>query len=106
MTVLKATVLKATVFSLDLKDSVVHLYEDHEDKNTNQLQSYSGRTEVFKDELQKGNTSLKLSRVKLPDEGLYKCFVEYKSWKNNITVDLRVEGEQTTENIKFYFSCK
>nr|XP_055050925.1 butyrophilin subfamily 2 member A1-like [Misgurnus anguillicaudatus] len=76
---------------LDLKDSVVHLYEDHEDKNTNQLQSYRERTEVFKDELQKGNTSLKLSRVQISDEGLYKCFIEYKSWSDDITVDLKVE---------------
>ncbi|XP_073670192.1 butyrophilin-like protein 3 [Paramisgurnus dabryanus] len=88
---ISAVNMRVEWFRLDLKDSVVHLYEDHEDKNTNQLQSYRGRTEVFKDELQKGNTSLKLSRVKLPDEGLYKCFVEYKSWNNNITVDLRVE---------------
>nr|XP_055033101.1 butyrophilin subfamily 3 member A2-like [Misgurnus anguillicaudatus] len=77
---------------LDLKDSVVHLYEDHEDKNTNQLQSYRGRTEVFKDELQKGNTSLKLSRVKVSDEGRYKCFIQSKTNYDEITVDLRVEA--------------
>uniref|UniRef100_A0A672LPG3 Zgc:123297 n=1 Tax=Sinocyclocheilus grahami TaxID=75366 RepID=A0A672LPG3_SINGR len=40
-------------FRFDLKDSVVHLYEDHVDKN-------------------KGNTSLKLSSVKVSDEGIYK----------------------------------
>nr|XP_055038163.1 butyrophilin subfamily 1 member A1-like [Misgurnus anguillicaudatus] len=76
---------------LDLKDSIVHRYEDHEDKNTNQLQSYRGRTEVFKDELQKGNTSLKLSRVQISDEGLYKCFIQSKTWYDDITVNLRVE---------------
>nr|XP_055050878.1 butyrophilin subfamily 1 member A1-like [Misgurnus anguillicaudatus]XP_055050879.1 butyrophilin subfamily 1 member A1-like [Misgurnus anguillicaudatus]XP_055050880.1 butyrophilin subfamily 1 member A1-like [Misgurnus anguillicaudatus] len=79
-------------FRVDLKGSIVHLYESHEDNNINQLQSYRGRTEVFKDELQKGNTSLKLSRVKLFDEGLYKCLIEYKSWSADITVDLRVEA--------------
>nr|XP_055038077.1 butyrophilin-like protein 3 [Misgurnus anguillicaudatus] len=77
---------------LDLKDSIVHRYEDHEDKNTNQLQSYRGRTEVFKDELQKGNTSLKLLGVQISDEGLYKCFIQSKSWSDDITVDLRVEA--------------
>ncbi|XP_073721066.1 butyrophilin-like protein 10 [Misgurnus anguillicaudatus] len=89
---ISAVNMRVEWFRLDLKDSVVHLYEDHEDKNTNQLQSYRGRTEVFKDELQKGNTSLKLSRVKVSDEGLYKCFIEYKSWSDDITVDLRVEA--------------
>ncbi|XP_065108714.2 myelin-oligodendrocyte glycoprotein-like [Paramisgurnus dabryanus] len=92
---ISAVNMRVEWFRLDLKDSIVHLYEDHEDKNINQLQSYRGRTEVFKDELKKGNTSLKLSRVKVSDEGAYKCFIEYKSWSDDITVDLRVEGEQT-----------
>ncbi|XP_073714020.1 butyrophilin subfamily 2 member A1-like [Misgurnus anguillicaudatus] len=89
---ISAVNMRVEWFRVDLKDSVVHLYEDHEDKNTNQLQSYRGRTEVFKDELQKGNTSLKLSRVQISDEGLYKCFIQSKSRSDNITVDLRVEA--------------
>ncbi|XP_073721065.1 butyrophilin subfamily 1 member A1-like [Misgurnus anguillicaudatus] len=89
---ISAVNMRVEWFRLDLKDSIVHLYEDHEDKNTNQLQSYRGRTEVFKDELQKGNTSLKLSRVKVSDEGLYKCFIQSKSRSDDITVDLRVEA--------------
>nr|XP_055050906.1 butyrophilin subfamily 3 member A3-like isoform X3 [Misgurnus anguillicaudatus] len=88
---ISAVNMRVEWFRLDLKDSVVHLYEDHEDKNTNQLQSYRGRTEVFKDELQKGNTSLKLSRVQISDEGSYKCFIQSKTWSDDITVDLRVE---------------
>ncbi|XP_073721069.1 myelin-oligodendrocyte glycoprotein-like [Misgurnus anguillicaudatus] len=95
---ISAVNMRVEWFRLDLKDSVVHLYEDHEDKNTNQLQSYRGRTEVFKDELQKGNTSLKLSRVQISDEGFYKCFIQSKSRSDDITVDLRVEGEQNPEN--------
>nr|XP_055050904.1 butyrophilin subfamily 1 member A1-like isoform X1 [Misgurnus anguillicaudatus] len=89
---ISAVNMRVEWFRLDLKDSVVHLYEDHEDKNTNQLQSYRGRTEVFKDELQKGNTSLKLSRVQISDEGLYKCFIQSKTNYDDITVDLRVEA--------------
>nr|XP_055038087.1 butyrophilin-like protein 3 [Misgurnus anguillicaudatus] len=89
---ISAVNMRVEWFRLDLKDSVVHLYEDHEDKNTNQLQSYRGRTEVFKDELQKGNTSLKLSRVQISDEGLYKCLIQSKTNYDDITVDLRVEA--------------
>ncbi|XP_073721175.1 butyrophilin subfamily 1 member A1-like isoform X2 [Misgurnus anguillicaudatus] len=89
---ISAVDMRVEWFRLDLKDSVVHLYEDHEDKNTNQLQSYRGRTEVFKDELQKGNTSLKLSRVQISDEGFYKCFIQSKTWSDDITVDLKVEA--------------
>ena len=36
--------------------------------------SYRGRTSVFIDQLKLGDISLKLSRVKLSDEGRYKCF--------------------------------
>ncbi|XP_065109235.1 butyrophilin-like protein 2 isoform X2 [Paramisgurnus dabryanus] len=89
---INAVSMRVKWFRLDLKDSVVHLYEDHEDKNTNQLQSYRGRTEVFKDELQKGNTSLKLSRVQVSDEGAYNCFIQYKTWSYDINIDLRVEA--------------
>ncbi|KAI7804037.1 putative butyrophilin-like protein 3, partial [Triplophysa rosa] len=77
---------------LDLKDSIVHLYEDHKDINTDQLQSYRGRTQVFTEELEKGNTSLKLSRVQISDEGRYKCFIQSQSWSDDITVQLRVEA--------------
>ncbi|XP_051743789.1 butyrophilin-like protein 3 [Ctenopharyngodon idella] len=76
---------------LDQKDSLVHLYEDHEDRNTEQIQSYRGRTELNHQELQKGNASLKLSAVQISDEGRYKCFIQSKSWNDDATVDVRVE---------------
>ncbi|KAI3372972.1 hypothetical protein L3Q82_023411 [Scortum barcoo] len=37
--------------------------------------SYEGRTSMFIDELQHGNVSLKLSKVKISDEGTYRCFI-------------------------------
>ncbi|GAA6091521.1 butyrophilin subfamily 1 member A1-like isoform X1 [Tachysurus ichikawai] len=82
-------------FKLDVKDSLVHLYRDCEDKNEDQVQSYRGRTSLFKEELQKGNTSLKLSELRVSDEGEYKCLVEDKSWYNDITVNIIVEGLQS-----------
>ncbi|ROI15877.1 Myelin-oligodendrocyte glycoprotein [Anabarilius grahami] len=76
---------------LDQKDSLVHLYEDHEDRNTEQIQSYRGRTKLNHQELQKGNASLKLSSVQISDEGRYKCFIQSKSWNDDATVDFIVE---------------
>ncbi|XP_051743779.1 butyrophilin subfamily 1 member A1-like isoform X5 [Ctenopharyngodon idella] len=78
-------------FRLDLEDSV-HLYEDHEDRNTDQIQSYRGRTKLYYQELQRGNASLKLSTVRVSDEGRYKCFIQTKSWSDDATVDVRVEA--------------
>ncbi|KAL1278776.1 hypothetical protein QQF64_025449, partial [Cirrhinus molitorella] len=79
-------------FRPDLKDSqLVHLYKDHEDRNTDQMQSYRGRTKLNHQELQRGNASLKLSSVHISDEGLYRCFIQSKSWYDDATVDVRTE---------------
>ncbi|XP_043090086.1 butyrophilin subfamily 1 member A1-like [Puntigrus tetrazona] len=79
-------------FRLHLKDSRVHLYDDHKDKNRDQSESYRGRTELNHQELQRGDASLKLSSVRVSDEGLYKCFIESKSWSDDVTVNVRVEA--------------
>uniref|UniRef100_A0A8C1M9B1 Ig-like domain-containing protein n=1 Tax=Cyprinus carpio TaxID=7962 RepID=A0A8C1M9B1_CYPCA len=79
-------------FRSDLKDTLVHLYDDHEDKNTDQSQSYRGRTKLNHQELQSGDASLKLSSVRVSDEGLYKCFIESKSWSDDVTVNVKVEA--------------
>uniref|UniRef100_A0A672QFI5 Immunoglobulin V-set domain-containing protein n=1 Tax=Sinocyclocheilus grahami TaxID=75366 RepID=A0A672QFI5_SINGR len=56
----------------NLKDSqLVHLYEDHEDRNPDQIQSYRGRTKLNHQELQRGDASLKLASVQVSDEGRY-----------------------------------
>ncbi|RXN12760.1 butyrophilin subfamily 1 member A1-like isoform X1 [Labeo rohita] len=78
-------------FRLDLRDSLVHLYDDHVDKNTDQIQSYRGRTKLNHQELQRGDASLKLSSVQISDEGRYKCFIQSKSWSDDVTVDVNVE---------------
>ncbi|XP_053347113.1 butyrophilin subfamily 1 member A1-like isoform X3 [Clarias gariepinus] len=79
-------------FRLHVEDSLVHLYKDHEDRYEKQAQSYKRRTSLFKEELQKGNASLKLSAVRLTDEGEYKCLVEDKSWYDDITVQIMVDA--------------
>ncbi|KAI5104430.1 butyrophilin-like protein 3, partial [Silurus meridionalis] len=75
----------------DRDNSLVHLYKDHEDANENQAQTYRGRTSVFKEELQNGNTSLKLSAIGDSDEGDYRCLVEDKSMSSETTVHVIVE---------------
>ncbi|KAK2860269.1 hypothetical protein Q7C36_004435 [Tachysurus vachellii] len=76
--------------------SLVHLYRDHQDRNEDQVQSYRGRTSLFKEELQKGNASLKLSDLRVSDEGEYKCLVEDKRvlfWYDDIIVKVIVEAQ-------------
>ncbi|XP_036416276.1 uncharacterized protein LOC118800198 [Colossoma macropomum] len=78
---------------LHLTDTVVHLYKDFEDRNEKQMESYRGRTALFKEELQKGNTSLKLSAVQPSDEGAYQCYIQYGSWYDDITINVEVKGK-------------
>ncbi|KAI5607948.1 butyrophilin-like protein 3, partial [Silurus asotus] len=75
------------------EDSLVHLYKDHQDRNEDQAPSYKKRTSLFKEELQKGNASLKLSAIRVSDEGQYKCFIEDKSQSDDITVNVIVEAQ-------------
>ncbi|KAI5086583.1 butyrophilin-like protein 3 [Silurus meridionalis] len=69
----------------ETKHMLVHLYKDHEDRNEDQDQSYRKRTSLFKEELQKGNASLRLSDLRVSDEGEYTCFIEDESWSDGIT---------------------
>uniref|UniRef100_A0A672S3J3 Immunoglobulin domain-containing protein n=1 Tax=Sinocyclocheilus grahami TaxID=75366 RepID=A0A672S3J3_SINGR len=77
---------------LDQKYLLVHLFDDHEDRNTDQIQSYRGRTKLNHPELQRGDASLKLSSVRVSDEGLYKGFIQSKSWNDDTTVNVKVEA--------------
>ncbi|KAL0970761.1 hypothetical protein UPYG_G00247030 [Umbra pygmaea] len=60
---------------LDLNPKEVHLYRNIRDENADQNTNYKGRTSLFRDDLENGIISLKLSRVKLADTGNYTCSV-------------------------------
>nr|XP_029510484.1 butyrophilin subfamily 1 member A1-like isoform X2 [Oncorhynchus nerka] len=68
----------------------VHLYQDGRDKYHDQISSYRGRTSLFKEELKKGNTSLKLTRVQGTDDGFYKCLVQSKTYYDDATVQVYI----------------
>uniref|UniRef100_A0A667Z2K9 Ig-like domain-containing protein n=1 Tax=Myripristis murdjan TaxID=586833 RepID=A0A667Z2K9_9TELE len=56
----------------DLDHSLVHQRYKGQEVVTRQNPSYVGRTSLFTDKLKHGNVSLKLSEVKLSDEGGYR----------------------------------
>ncbi|XP_036420899.1 uncharacterized protein LOC118804515 isoform X2 [Colossoma macropomum] len=74
-------------------NTIVHLYEYNKENNKQQIESYRGRTGLFKEELQKGNTSLKLSEVQPSDEGVYKCFIQSFGWDDDVTIYVEVKGK-------------
>ncbi|XP_058868215.1 CD276 antigen-like [Acipenser ruthenus] len=54
---------------------IVHGYHDNTDQLADQLPQYVNRTSLFDSELQHGNVSLLLRRVREEDAGEYRCFV-------------------------------
>ncbi|XP_031647526.1 butyrophilin subfamily 1 member A1-like isoform X1 [Oncorhynchus kisutch] len=77
----------------DLKPKEVHLYRDEKDDLVLQNPVFRGRTSLFKEELENGNTSLKLTRVKLSDVGNYTCYIPLLNHQKTI-IQLLV-GEST-----------
>uniref|UniRef100_A0A673ZMT2 Butyrophilin subfamily 1 member A1-like n=1 Tax=Salmo trutta TaxID=8032 RepID=A0A673ZMT2_SALTR len=78
--------------NLDFLDGRVYRYQNHRIIRDDQIPFYRGRTSLFKEELWKGNTSLKLTRVQGTDEGHYKCLVQSKSWYDDFTIQVLVEA--------------
>ncbi|KAJ0060009.1 hypothetical protein NL108_018369, partial [Boleophthalmus pectinirostris] len=53
----------------------VHSYYYGKNQFNHQNRNYKNRTSLFEEELSTGNASLRLSGVKVQDEGKYKCYV-------------------------------
>uniref|UniRef100_A0AAX7V5B8 Ig-like domain-containing protein n=1 Tax=Astatotilapia calliptera TaxID=8154 RepID=A0AAX7V5B8_ASTCA len=59
----------------DLNPRFVHVWRSGQDLVNTRNPSYRGRASLFINELKRGNISLKLSKVKLSDEGTYECSI-------------------------------
>ncbi|XP_044198024.1 butyrophilin subfamily 3 member A2-like [Thunnus albacares] len=58
----------------DLNPRFVHVLHEGQDLQINQHPSYEGRTSLSVEKLKHGDISLKLSKVKLSDNGKYRCY--------------------------------
>ncbi|CAJ1069655.1 butyrophilin subfamily 3 member A3-like [Xyrichtys novacula] len=72
----------------DLDPRFVFVWRDGVELGSNKHPSFIGRSLVFIDKLRHGNVSMKLSEVKLSDEGGYRCFIPTLS--KDVTVQLLV----------------
>ncbi|XP_042073613.1 butyrophilin subfamily 1 member A1-like [Haplochromis burtoni] len=59
----------------DLNPRFVYVWRSGQELVDKKHESFVGRTSLFPDELKHGNISLKLSNVKISDQGTYKCFI-------------------------------
>uniref|UniRef100_UPI003AB02C4B butyrophilin subfamily 1 member A1-like n=1 Tax=Centroberyx gerrardi TaxID=166262 RepID=UPI003AB02C4B len=72
----------------DLNPQYIHVHQSGRLIVHDQNPLYKYRTVLFLDELRNGNVSLKLFRVKLSDEGKYRCFIP--SLRSEATIQLTV----------------
>ncbi|XP_067436696.1 uncharacterized protein [Thunnus thynnus] len=76
------------------RDAYVHLYRHRQEDLDMKIPAYLNRTELFTDELERGNISLKIMNVTLADEGRYRCLVpKLKSRVKFAIVELVVESK-------------
>ncbi|XP_072887479.1 butyrophilin subfamily 1 member A1-like isoform X2 [Hemitrygon akajei] len=73
--------------------SPIHVYRHGQDDPLAQHPDYRGRTELFKDEITKGNVSLRIKNVRRDDEGQYTCSVEDRTDFEQSAVELRVQND-------------
>ena len=59
----------------DLKPRFVFVWRSGHELVVDQNNDYEGRTSLFIDRLKHGDVSLKLSKVKISDEGTYRCYI-------------------------------
>ncbi|XP_062375183.1 butyrophilin-like protein 10 [Sardina pilchardus] len=71
------------------QSSIVHLYKNRTDLNTDQMPSYRGRTSILPGELEKGDASLHLKKLRVADTGYYKCLIVSKDY-GYISIQLNV----------------
>ncbi|KAK6467671.1 CD276 antigen-like isoform X1 [Huso huso] len=78
-------------------DRIVNVYHDNTDQLADQHPQYVNRTSLFDSELQRGNASLLLRRVREGDAGKYTCFVSTpRLYGSGLTEVVVVPAQPTT----------
>lgn len=75
----------------------IHSYFSNQDQLTQQDEHFRGRTSLFKEQISKGNASLRLKWVVLQDEGRYKCS---SRGNNDSFISLKVDAPVHEVNIE------
>ncbi|KAI1883251.1 hypothetical protein AGOR_G00243290 [Albula goreensis] len=81
-------------FRVPSAGSVVHLYQEREIRNEDQIPSYRGRTALSPEELKRGDASLRLTGVRASDEGRYQCLIQSKMWFDDASVQVQIKGTE------------
>ncbi|PKU27816.1 butyrophilin subfamily 3 member a2-like [Limosa lapponica baueri] len=71
----------------------VHLYRNGADQYWEHMEEYAGRTELAREGLSSGSLDLRISELRLSDDGLYIRTVRDAASYGEATVDLEVAGQ-------------
>ncbi|KAF1373273.1 hypothetical protein PFLUV_G00258720 [Perca fluviatilis] len=74
------------------KDIQAHSYYHNQDQFGLQDQRFRGRTSLFKDQISRGNASLRLTGVEVPDQGRYKCYTSTITGNKDLFINLNVDA--------------
>uniref|UniRef100_A0A3Q1JB48 Ig-like domain-containing protein n=1 Tax=Anabas testudineus TaxID=64144 RepID=A0A3Q1JB48_ANATE len=80
----------------------VHSYFYSQDQLTSQGHRFEGRTSLFKDQIAKGNASLRLTGVQVQDQGRYSCYTSTIPSNKDSFIDLKVENSITCSSEGIY----
>uniref|UniRef100_A0A3Q3ITC4 Ig-like domain-containing protein n=1 Tax=Monopterus albus TaxID=43700 RepID=A0A3Q3ITC4_MONAL len=80
----------------DLNPRFVYVWHDGQELLVDQNPAYKGRVSLSTDKLKQGDISLKLSTVKISDNGTYRCYVPKQS--KEYFVELLVAGLDRTSS--------
>lgn len=73
-----------------------HSFYDNEDQLSYQDQRFRGRTSLFKEQISRGNASLKLTGVEVQDQGRYECYTStITNGPQKTYINLKVDGKET-----------
>lgn len=75
--------------------ALVYQYKDGAAELADQSPQFRGRTQLFTDDLTKGNTSLLLRDVTGSDDGEYTCTVSSSDGGGTVNIHLRTAGRKT-----------
>ncbi|XP_025050040.1 butyrophilin subfamily 1 member A1-like [Alligator sinensis] len=68
----------------------VHLYQDGQDQDGQQMSEYRERTSLIKDDITNGSVSLIIHSVRPSDHGQYKCFFQSDVYYEEALLELQV----------------
>ncbi|XP_069368525.1 V-set domain-containing T-cell activation inhibitor 1-like [Paralichthys olivaceus] len=90
-------------------DTRVHSYYTAGDQLAHQSERFRGRTSLFKEQISRGNASLRMTGLQLQDQGRYKCFTSTFSGAKESFINLHVYapvGNVDIEQVKNNITCR